>query len=98
MKVNRIFSIVLVILLIFLFFWALQCHKQAEIEYYENEKENKKNSIINSLTNMTPIKQEHIDAAANLAAGILGKNAEDIKNAFNNAANPLEYFSKLISK
>ena len=31
-----IFSIILVILLIFIFFWALQCHKQSEYEYYQN--------------------------------------------------------------
>ena len=36
MKLDMIFSITMLILIVFFFFWALQCHKEAEYEYYEN--------------------------------------------------------------
>ena len=56
MKENMIYSIILTILLIFVFFWALQFHKQGEYEYYtnlnanKNKKKKKKNKeTVNSL-------------------------------------------------
>jgi hypothetical protein len=49
MKFNVIFSIVIVILLIFLFFWALQCHKKTEYEYYANNQMNTLSKLISGL-------------------------------------------------
>ena len=36
MKLDMIFSITMLILIVFFFFLALQCHIEAEYEYYEN--------------------------------------------------------------
>ena len=49
MKFNVIFSIIIVILLILFFFWALQCHKKAEYEYYTNNYMNTASKLISGL-------------------------------------------------
>ncbi len=49
MKTNMIISIIIVILLVFLFFWAVQCHKQAEYEYYTNNQLSKITDLISKV-------------------------------------------------
>lgn len=49
MVFNIIFSIIIVVLLILFFFWALQCHKKAEYEYYTNNHMNTVSKLISGL-------------------------------------------------
>ena len=69
-----IFSIILVILLIFIFFWALQCHKQSEYEYYQN-------------TNNTNLTINQIEAGAEVIGNALGINIDNVKTQLSNAGN-----------
>ena len=57
-----IFSIVIVILLVFLFFWAVQCHKQSEYEYYSNNQLSSMSKIISGLKPPTKEDKEAINA------------------------------------
>lgn len=73
-----IFSIVIVILLVFLFFWAVQCHKQAEYEYYTNNQLSSINKVISGLG--TPTKEQK-EAMANILNNTFKTNkykAEDM--------------------
>jgi hypothetical protein len=78
-----IFSIILVILLIFIFFWALQCHKQSEYEYYQNN------------IHITP---KQIQAGAEVIGGALGINKKNIATQLSNAgSNFTNVFKKLLT-
>ena len=57
--------------MIFIFFWALQCHKQSEYEYYQN-------------TNLTA---NQIEAGAEVIGNALGINIDNVKTQLSNAGN-----------
>ena len=97
MKSNMIYSITIVILLIFIFFWAVQCHKDAELEYYTNENEAKKEKMINSFSG-TVISDEQLSSAAEYISGVLKLNKDTVYNALKTARNPFDAFSKFILK
>jgi hypothetical protein len=58
MKTTMIFSIAIVILFVFIFFWALQCHKQAEYEYYSNNQMGLISKLLSGLDLRTPTEEE----------------------------------------
>ena len=82
-----IFSIILVILLIFIFFWALQCHKQSEYEYYQNNT----NTLLEKVNTNITLTKGQIQAGAAVIGNALGIDvnnvAEQLSNAGNNVAN-----------
>ena len=78
MKTNMIFSIVILILLAFLFFWAVQCHKQAEYEYYSNNQLGVINKIISGLKPPTKEEKEAMAKCLNAAFNTNEYKAEDM--------------------
>jgi len=78
MEINMIFSIVIVILLVFLFFWAVQCHKQAEYEYYTNSKLSSMSNIISGLKPPTKEDKEAMAKCLNAAFNTNEYKAEDM--------------------
>lgn len=97
MKTNMIYSITIVILLIFIFFWAVQCHKDAELEYYTNENEAKKEKMINSFSG-TVVSDEQLSSASEYISGVLKLNKDTVYNALKTARSPFDAFSKFILK
>lgn len=97
MKTNIIYSIIIVILLIFIFFWAIQCHKDAELEYYTNENEMKKDKVVKSFSE-TLVSDEQINSASEYISGVLKLNKDTVYNALKTARNPFDAFSKFILK
>lgn len=73
-----IFSIVIVILLVFLFFWAVQCHKQAEYEYYTNSTLSSINQVISGLGTPTQEQKEAMAKILNATFNTNKYNAEDM--------------------
>lgn len=78
MKTNLIFSIVILILLVFLFFWAVQCHKQAEYEYYSNNQLGAMSKIISGLKPPTNKDKEAMAKCLNAAFNTDEYKAEDM--------------------
>lgn len=73
-----IFSIVIVILLVFLFFWVVQFHKQAEYEYYTNKQLSSINKIISGLGTPTKEQKEAMAKYLNTAFNTKENKAEDM--------------------
>ena len=73
-----IFSIVIVILLVFLFFWAVQCHKQAEYEYYTNSTLSSINQVISGLGTPTQEQKEAMATILNTTFNTNKYTAEDM--------------------
>ena len=71
MNNNIVISIVIVILLVFLFFWAVQCHKKVEYEYYTNNQLSKISDIISKVGTPT---NEDKEAMAKLLNSIFNTN------------------------
>ena len=78
MKTNMIFSIVILILLAFLFFWAVQCHKQAEYEYYSNNQLGAMSKIISGLKPPTKEEKEAMAKCLNAVFNTNEYKAEDM--------------------
>jgi hypothetical protein len=78
MNPNMIFSIVIVILLIFIFFWAVQCHKQSEYEYYSNNQLSSMSNIISGLKPPTKEDKEAMAKCLNAAFNTNEYKAEDM--------------------
>ena len=73
-----IFSIVIVIILVFIFFWAVQCHKQAEYEYYTNNNLGLISKVISGLRAPTDEEKEAMAKCLNAAFNTNEHKAEDM--------------------
>jgi len=78
METNMIFSIVIVMSLVFLFFWAVQCHKQAEYEYYSNNQLSSISKLISGLKPPTKEDKEAMAKCLNAAFNTTEYKAEDM--------------------
>jgi uncharacterized membrane protein len=68
-----IYSVIFLIIILFVFFWVIQQHKKAQIEYYEN---NWLTSIQKMFAN-TEIKDEHREIFAQFAGLITDKDKDE---------------------